>query len=279
NSTGQSLTVDQAGTYTVTITNNYNCSIEDSAVVVVNPLPVVELGNDTMVCENTALTFDAANPGATYLWSTGDTTQQITVNQGGTYSVTVTNEYNCSASDDVEVIEYPPVSIDGFTFVPKFEIQVGRVDFFPLNPQLVNEYLWDFGDGNTSTQATPIHIYAASGNYLVSLTVSNECSVRDTSLLIYVDLLTGVKFVDADEVNVNIYPVPTQHSLNVELAETNNNIRKIRVVNTIGQTLIEQGGSNTQKQSVDVSNLSAGNYFIYIETDHGNTVRKFNKQD
>jgi len=37
------------------------------------------------------------------------------------------------------------------------------------------DYLWDFGDGNTSTDMSPVHQYALPGNYTVTLTASNAC--------------------------------------------------------------------------------------------------------
>ncbi|MBU0488012.1 MAG: PKD domain-containing protein [Bacteroidetes bacterium] len=43
-------------------------------------------------------------------------------------------------------------------------------------------YLWDFGDGETSTEETPTHVYAASGDYDVSLTVTNTCTGNDSEV-------------------------------------------------------------------------------------------------
>ena len=66
--------------------------------VTVNPLPDVFLGNDTTLLEGDSILLDAGNPGATYLWSTGDTTRTIIVNETGTYSVVVTND--CGNGED-----------------------------------------------------------------------------------------------------------------------------------------------------------------------------------
>src|SRR5690606_24146499 len=274
NSTGQSLTVDQAGTYTVTITNNYNCSIEDSAVVVVNPLPVVELGNDTFVCANTILTFDAGNPGASYLWNTGATTQQISVDQMGVYSVIVTNEYNCSASDEIMVATYPEATTNGFGFIPKFEIQADLVEFFPINPQYVNSYLWNFGDGSTSTQSHPSHQYAASGNYTVSLRVENECGYKDTSLIVAVDLLTGVSVVNAANIQADIYPVPASDKISIVLSDPSVFIKTVKLINVIGQEVLSHKVSHTSDTQISVEQLSNGNYILLIETDKGTVSRK-----
>jgi PKD repeat protein len=47
-----------------------------------------------------------------------------------------------------------------------------------LAPSVINQWNWDFGDGNTSTQQTPTHCYTGAGAYTVILTVStgNGCT-------------------------------------------------------------------------------------------------------
>ena len=47
------------------------------------PMPVVGLGSDTALCGNNSLVLDAGNPGATYLWSTGEITREIEIYPGG----------------------------------------------------------------------------------------------------------------------------------------------------------------------------------------------------
>ncbi len=56
-----------------------------------------------------------------------------------------------------------------------------------LTLEIVNQssfatsYLWDFGDGNTSTDTNPVYEYEAPGCYTISVTVSNECTTQNTS--------------------------------------------------------------------------------------------------
>jgi hypothetical protein len=64
--------------------------------------PEVFLGNDTLIIQGQTLMLDAGNPGLEHLWSTGETTQTITVSFAGEYSVTVTG-YCGSDSDTIEV--------------------------------------------------------------------------------------------------------------------------------------------------------------------------------
>ncbi|MCX6251622.1 MAG: M14 family zinc carboxypeptidase [Bacteroidetes bacterium] len=92
--------------------------------------PLVNLGNDTTVYAGSTVIIDAGNPGCTYLWSTGDTTQLISVDSSGvglnshTYSVTVTDSMNCSGYDEKMItwsttIGYPdPLQNQSITVYP-----------------------------------------------------------------------------------------------------------------------------------------------------------------
>jgi hypothetical protein len=89
---------------TVTGTDANNCTGKDSVIVLVSPLPVPNLGNDTTIFMDSIV----LNPGffSSYLWNTGDITQTIVVNSNLTpgfysYSVSVQNQFGCSANDSI----------------------------------------------------------------------------------------------------------------------------------------------------------------------------------
>ncbi|MEI6433851.1 MAG: M14 family zinc carboxypeptidase [Bacteroidota bacterium] len=71
--------------------------------------PVVLLGNDTTICDNESLQLHAGNPGASYLWSTGETTETIVVDSTGIgygtqeYWVSVTGQNGCIGFDSINV--------------------------------------------------------------------------------------------------------------------------------------------------------------------------------
>ena len=82
------------------------CATEDTLTIFVNPLPVVNAGNDIVVCDSSLpvnITATASGNSINYLWNTGDTTATISVNTQGNYAITVTNIFNCSASDNVNL--------------------------------------------------------------------------------------------------------------------------------------------------------------------------------
>jgi len=102
--TTRTITVDEAGIYIATVTDEYGCMGSDTIEISVAPVPVVALGNDTTIAAGEVLTLDAENTGSTYLWNTGATTRQINVTESGTYKVTVTNPEGCSASDIIHIV-------------------------------------------------------------------------------------------------------------------------------------------------------------------------------
>ncbi len=59
-----------------------------------------------------------------------------------------------------------------------------------------DSYLWDFGDGNSSTEESPVHNYAANGTYVVTLTTKNDCGehTKQNSVMIAIDIIPGTSF-------------------------------------------------------------------------------------
>lgn len=106
--TGQTLPAGSTGNYSVTVTAGV-CSDVDSISITVIADPVVDLGVDTSICQGDILTLDATNAGATYNWSTTESSPTINVSSSNTYSVTVTSGGICSVTDDILVTVLPNV--------------------------------------------------------------------------------------------------------------------------------------------------------------------------
>lgn len=139
--------------------------------IVVAP-PVVALGNDTAAC--VSFTLDAGNPGLTYIWSTMDTTQQITVTTSGQYSVEVSDMY-CTVTDTINLEVNPnPVLV---TSVADGNICVGESDTLYVSG--ANLYNWNFGGIGTMEIVTPLSTTA----YTVYGLDTNGCSDTDTLIV------------------------------------------------------------------------------------------------
>jgi gliding motility-associated-like protein len=99
NVTDSQITVTASGTYWAEETNACG-SVRDSILISQKPLPVVDLGNDTAVCQGLDLTLNAGNAGAAYLWNDNTTAQTSTVTPPGIYWVDVTVN-GCTKRDSI----------------------------------------------------------------------------------------------------------------------------------------------------------------------------------
>ncbi|RYD97575.1 MAG: T9SS type A sorting domain-containing protein [Sphingobacteriales bacterium] len=277
NSTGSTLNVLNRGAYSVTVTNTYNCSSSDTINISHYPYPIVNLGNDTVICRVSPLILNAANSGAAFLWNTNDSTQTISVNQAGTYSVTVSNGFNCIGKDTINISLHPIPDNYGFNFEPLFTVQPGRVKFTPVNLNPAYTYFWNFGDGNGSDSAIAIHNYLSSGTYNVSLLASDGCTDSVENLEIYVDLYTNVVKVNKATIAVKVYPNPSNNILNVQLESDQAYIKSLTVFNVLGQQVFHALPVSKQsvKEQISLDQLASGAYIIKIETDKGIVNRKF----
>jgi gliding motility-associated-like protein len=110
-STQETFMATTAGTVFVKVTNAYGCSAFDTTKVTLFSNPLVNLGNDTVLCGSSTLQLDAGDF-ESYAWSTGETTNPITLHAGdGPVSVTVTDENGCQATDEIIITECTPVNL------------------------------------------------------------------------------------------------------------------------------------------------------------------------
>jgi len=167
----------QGGTfpYNVSVIDDFGCHWDTTISLTVIPKPVVNLGNDTVVCSGTILTLDAGNPGATYEWQPyGETTQTIQTFNSPVgalidYIVTVSQSsgsLTCKSADTLvlTIHEKPNIS---YLLNPS---QIPLTGCEPVTVSIsdestpdteINYYSWDFGDGTVSNDKNPTHTYMA----------------------------------------------------------------------------------------------------------------------
>jgi len=173
--------LNSSGKYVVTATKN-NSTFTDSVEIVINQLPLVNLGRDTILCSGTELTLNASSSGnLSYLWQDGSSQSTYIVTQPGTYWVNVTNSNGCMNQDTI-IIQYSDIKVNlgnDTTLCTGTELTLNA---YSLNAV---SYLWQ----DNSSQST--YRVAESGTYWVSVTNSNGCMSRDTIVIQY-DSIIGV---------------------------------------------------------------------------------------
>ena len=97
------ITVKTAGTYTVKVTNAAGCTSTCSKTVTVSTLPVCTITGSSTISTGGTTHLCAPAGSIKYLWSNSATTQCITVNAAGTYTVTTTNSAGCKSTCSILV--------------------------------------------------------------------------------------------------------------------------------------------------------------------------------
>lgn len=108
------VSFDTPGEYDIQliVSNPYTSDtlyIED---FLINSNPLVDIGSDTMICEDNILLIDAGQGFSSYIWSTGDSTSRIEVDATGNYSIQVVDSNNCIGQDTISVIVDPCSNTD-----------------------------------------------------------------------------------------------------------------------------------------------------------------------
>lgn len=139
-----------------------------------------------------------------------------------------------------------------------------------------NTYLWDFGDGNTSTEVNPIHTYSVAAQYTVTLTVTNSCGTNTTSQQVIV-LATGLT-ENSNPLSVNVSPVPATSDLFLTVESNGLTHVRLLVFDMLGNTVKEENIGNVSgkwSKTIDVSTLPKGVYLLGIRHDNGSYTKRF----
>ncbi len=175
------------GLYVVKLTTTSSDGLIAEATSAVSPM-FVDFNFSSVDSE---VTFENLSSGASSLvwdfgdeesvdWSVEDTEDDPDFNPVHAYKTAETFVATLTATNYLGVQVSVSKNIEGLVLstVPDFTFDVSSltVDFTDASILAVS-YSWDFGDGNTSTEASPTHTYAVAGTYDVTLTTTNDAGV------------------------------------------------------------------------------------------------------
>jgi len=204
--------VEMAGDMTAA-NNTINVSVE------AYQLPVVNLGADFFQETKPAI-LDAGSGYTSYLWNTAETTQQISVNTAGNYSVTVTNANGCSATDDVNVTFASPdislISLNNPTNscaltgneTVTITVKNSGTATLPLGHPITVKYLMD---GNTTSESTTLTSQLLpNATQQITLAGTMDFTVKKVYPIKILVEMAGDIDANNDTINVSIeaYPAP-----------------------------------------------------------------------
>lgn len=215
-----------------------------------------------------------------WTWDFGDggtSTMQnpdYTYSVGGTYDVTLIVTNTCGETDtitqQVNVVCPAPDADFGFTSSGQFAYD------FDNDSDGGDTYLWDFGDGTTSTDENPSHTFPSAGNYTVCLTITDECGTDSICQDVIATSLTTQQVA-----SLEIFPNPTKHDLHVRGEVADSHEVTLTLYNAWGQQVLRRAQATLGGELdavLDLSDLSEGVYTLQLEADGKRLSRRVMRQ-
>ncbi|MEO8148244.1 MAG: T9SS type A sorting domain-containing protein, partial [Bacteroidia bacterium] len=263
--TTKCISVNTAGTYTITVTNTNGCTSSCSKALTVNPLPATfAITGKSAICQGSSAQLCAPAGYSSYIWSTAKTTQCVTENSAATYTVTVTNSNGCTRkqSKKLTVNPLPSCAITGNTV-----IKSGTTTNLCVAIVAGNTYHW-----NTGATSNCITVSTA-GNYTVTVTNNKGCT---SSCSVHVTVEIAREGIDDGSANVagNIeakaFPNPFHSSTTIEFKNNNNDAHiTVEIFNITGEKIAvlfdgDMSAGEVREVKFDAANLGDGVYFYRI---------------
>jgi PKD repeat protein len=234
------ISITSQDRYKVTVTDANGCKNNATVNVTYLPVPAKPLPNEITDCKYAMI--DAGNTASSYLWSTGETSDIIRVENSGDYWVRVSNGYRCFTYDTVKVNILP---IDDVHLGNDISVCEGtKVTLDAGQHSAGYSYKW-----NRQTTASPLYNVTVGGRYTVELlNTSNGCTSKDT-------------------INVQFLPGPR-----INLGNDKSLCNALSVTLDAGNpgSVIQWGSSNGMvsiQQTIDVT--QAGKYWVTVVNANG----------
>ncbi|MEL6634006.1 MAG: PKD domain-containing protein [Bacteroidota bacterium] len=270
--TTQDLTGLLPGTYDGIITDANGCTSDIPEATITEPAAAVTVDLDSIVdavCATDSGTINITVTGGTapytFLWDNGATDEDVRV-PVGTYTGTITDANGC-------VLISPELTVSNTDSVPTTlaitQTTAGAEVTFTGDASGATSFAWDFGDGTgTSTDQNPVYMYQQDGQFIVTLTATNDCG--STTLTDTVNMTT-VTIDPSDIASVEVYPNPNGGTFSVKFdglvgQEINVKVLSIEGKEIYAQALGNVNGSLTQPIMLP-QGTAQGMYLLQIEVD------------
>ena len=160
------------GTYWVTATNSNGCIAYDTATIVQLPTPVINFLGNQIVCAGQEANIQVNSGFTNYQWSNGLNTANVNLG-AGMFSLTVTDNSGCQATDTIVVSNFPTSVMD---ISGVLGVCADNTTTLSVDPNFSN-WLWNNG------AQTPT-VVVGQGTYWLSATDINGCIVSDTATVV-----------------------------------------------------------------------------------------------
>ena len=237
-------------------------TLDASVMVSVFSLPIVNLGENQVLCGESQFNLDAGNPGDTYLWSTNETTQTIvaTGTDETMYWAEVTNANECKSIDTIYLnfASIPVVNLGSDTAI------CGTTNITLNADNYGSTYLWSNGETSQTIVADTSGFGYGLQDLSVEVTTDIGC-INSGGILIEFINCTGIE--ELSSISIKNYPNPTNGIFKIELKGDINNPVDIKIINTNGVTVYNLNNihiSETYTQNINISNFADGAYTVVV---------------
>lgn len=179
----QFIDVTASGKYSVIGFSENGCKAYDTINVIVNPVPLLNLGGDSNICIGETKRLDAGSGFVQYKWSNGSASAAIDIQTIGSYWVEVIDNNHCKAADTVNILRILPKP-DGFLVKDTAICSYGEINV--TTRDRYNDYTWSTGS------KLPSLIINRPGIYWLDVLNENGCKGRDTINVIQKECLKGL---------------------------------------------------------------------------------------
>ncbi|MDB0002153.1 FG-GAP-like repeat-containing protein [Salibacteraceae bacterium] len=211
--TSDSIYVNSAGIYTVTVTNQFGASATSASVVIIErEYPDYTIESEIASCfTDGSIHLIPADSSVvySYQWSNQSTSDSLSNLNPGVYYVTVTDQGECAMTDSVIIngpANFTPIYFNGSTEdVLCYDDSSGIISVFPTGGSAPYQYLW-------SNQETTSSIAIPAGNYHLTVADSYGCQ-RDTSftinepdqILAYIDVIPDTNSAGKGMISLDVF--------------------------------------------------------------------------
>jgi len=185
----QNLESVSAGTYTVTVRDNNGCSVVEDITITQPNVLTTTLSAGTISCNGGTVDVTNTVAGGTgpyqFSWNSGETSQSLSGVNGGTYSVTVTDANNCTASATTTINE--PAELTSSLSAGTISCNGGTTDITNTVNGGTTPIIYAWNNGANTQNLTGV----GAGSYSVTITDNNGCSVVQSATITQPDALTA----------------------------------------------------------------------------------------
>lgn len=277
-----------AKVYSVAVTDFKGCVIDKTYTIENPPKDVITLGEDVTLCFDQSLTINStiADDKAKYAWTSTKGFKSdkpiITVSEPAEYTLVVTNRLGCTATDMLKISKQETAISAEFAVSSQVFVNEKFIMVDISNP-IADGIEWSLPAEATVVSKNKDYAelsFSKAGEYELTLnTKKGNCTATQTKKIVVIE----GEYVNPESTDLKkkfdlkIYPNPSSGIFTVDVTLDKEMSAHVKVYNLTNNVVIDskhQEGKDAYKFDFSLSGLTSGVYFVLVESQQGNQLRK-----